>query len=246
MIPYQIADASSATSQAPGPEDLIQLASDIVKEADKSGLLVRLFGGVAIYARCPSIKTHPTLQRKYTDLDFLASVSHWDQLAQIFVANGMVVKEKKPSQITFVKNAILADLRPPVYREDFAFDFTGRLGVAPLTMPIADLLLRKLARRVFKDKDARDACALLLDHRVTTGGDEQEEINREYLYHTTNRNYALWKTVFDNTVMLEKTFDSYLEPEEAQLTWRRIELIQEVLDGKSHTPNWWLGRFFTR
>jgi hypothetical protein len=61
----------------------------------------------------------------------------------------------------------------------------------------------------------------------------------------TNSNYRLWKTVFDNTVTLEKTFDRYLDPAEAQLAWRRTELLQEVLDGKSHSVGWWAARVFT-
>lgn len=229
-------------SQSLEPDELVLFASHIVKEADKRGLLVRMFGGVAIYAHCPSIKTHPPLQRDYTDLDFLASPTEWDAITHVLSERGFSVNEKTPSQVKFQRENLVVDVRPPAYREDFSFDFSGRLGITPLTMPLADLLLRKLARRTFKDKDARDAAALLLDHRVMTEGDEQEVINREYLYQTINRDYSLWKTVFDNTVTMEKTFDLYLEPEEAQLAWRRIELIQEVLDGKSHTPNWWLGR----
>lgn len=235
-------DDPTTTSQSLEPDELVRLASDIVKETDKRGLLVRVFGGVAIYTQCPSIKTHPSLQRSYTDLDFLASPTEWDAITHVISEKAFLVKEKTSSKLTFQRGNLVVDVRPPIYREDFSFDFSRRLAITALTMPLSDLLLGKLARRTFKDKDARDAAALLLDHRVMTGGDEQEVINREYLYQTINRDYGLWKTVFDNTVILEKTFDLYLEPEEAQLAWRRIELIQEVLDGKSHTPNWWLGR----
>ena len=51
---------------------------------------------------------------------------------------------------------------------------------------MVDLLLQKLARINFKQKDIQDSAALLVDHRVTDGGDEEEEINRERLYHVVN------------------------------------------------------------
>lgn len=229
----------------PGNE-LVKLGTEIVNDAQARGMTMRMIGGIAIYARCPSIETNKKLQRANADLDFIVDAKDWQRVAEIFIARGFTKKDESASEQHFVKEDVTVEVSHPHFREDFNFDFSKRLNVTPLTLPLVDLLLMKLARVDFQEKDIQDAAALLIDHRVTDGGDEEEEINRECLYQIVNNEYRLWKTVFDNTVTLEKTFDKYLEPEEAQLAWRRTELLQEVLDGKSHSLGWWAGRVLTR
>lgn len=225
--------------------ELVQLGTGIINKAAAQGITLRMNGGVAIYARCPGIESHKTLQREHSDLDFVAAANSWNRLAEFFTTRGWAKKSKAPTELQFIKNDVVVEVQSPTHRKDFAFDFTTRLELISLTLPLADLLLGKLARAAFQEKDIQDAAALLADHRVTDGGDEEEDINREYLYQIVNKDYRLWKTVFDNTVTLEKVLDRYLEPEEAQLAWRRVELLQEVLDAKSHSLNWWVGRAVT-
>lgn len=226
--------------------ELAQLGAELVNEANARGMVLRMIGGIAIYARCPSIETNPRLQRAHADLDLMVEAKDWARVREIFSARGFVSKAESSREQHFVQDSITVEVSPPHFREDFEMDFSTRLNVTPLTLPLVDLLLMKLARVNFKEKDIQDATALLVDHRVTTDGDEEEEINRAQLYRVANTDYRLWKTVFDNTVTLEKVFDKYLEPEEAQLAWRRIELLQEVLDGKGHSLGWWAGRLVTR
>lgn len=228
------------------PKELVGLGTEIVSEADTRGLTLRMYGGTAVYARCPSVETHPSLQRDYVDLDFVAASSAWEGLSGLMAHFGLTPQENTPGKLMFAGKDLLVDVRPPALREDYAFDLTARLDLVPLTLPLADLLLLKLARVNFADKDIKDATALLLDHRVGDGGDEEQEINREEIFKTANREFKLWKTVFDNTVTLEKIFDRYLEPEEGQLAWRRIERLQEVLDARSKSPSWWVGRLVSR
>lgn len=226
--------------------ELVQLGKELVNDAAARGITLRMIGGVAIYARCPSIETNPRLQRANADLDFVVDENDWTRVGDVIAARGFSKKEERAGEQHFAQDDVTIEISHPHFREDFDLDFSSRLQVVPLTLPLVDLLLMKLARKKFQDKDIQDAAALLVDHRVTGGGDEAEEINREYLHQVANKDYRLWKTVFDNTVTLEQVFDKYLEPEEAQLAWRRTELLQEVLDGSSHSLGWWAGRVLTR
>jgi hypothetical protein len=204
-----------------------------------------MFGGVAIFARCPGIASNSRLQRANADLDFVAAANDWERVGELFTARGYTKQSETAREQHFVKDDVTVEVSHPRLREDYDLDVSDRLSVTPLTLPLVDLLLIKLARVNFRVQDIQDAAALLVDHRVTGDGDETEEINRNRLYQVTNHHYRLWKTVFDNTVTLEKTFDRYLEPEQAQLAWRRTELLQEVLDGKDHSIGWWAGRILT-
>ncbi len=226
--------------------ELVQEGTELVNAAQAQNITLRMGGGVAIYARCPSVESHTTLQRTYSDLDFFAAKNDWARATELFKARGWVEKNASADVLQFSKRTAVAEISSPLWRKDFTLDFSARLAVTPLTLPLADLLLQKLARVNFQDKDIQDCAALLVDHRVVTGGDETEDINREYFFQVTNQNYKLWKTVYDNTVTLEKVFDKYLEPEEAQLAWRRLELLQEVLDGQKHSTGWWVGRVLIR
>lgn len=226
--------------------ELVRLGTQLVSDAQSKNITLRMFGGVAIYAQCPNIAENPRLQRPNADLDLIVAADAWTRIGSIITARGFTKKDETPAEQHFVKDDVTIEISSTQFREDFKFDFAQRLALIPLTLPLADLLLLKLARIKFEQKEIQDSTALLVDHRVTDGGDEAEDINRVYLYELANQDYRLWKTIFDNTVTLEKIFDKYLDPEQAQLAWRRIELIQEVLDGKSHTLGWWAGRVLTR
>lgn len=226
--------------------ELVQLGTQLVNDAHASSIPMRLWGGVAIYARCPSAESNPRLQREHSDLDFIVAADTWNRVGEFFTSRGFTKNSETNARQKFSNEDVLVEVVPPQFQQDFEFDLIKRLTLIPLTLPLVDLLLIKLARINFTEKDIQDATALLVDHRVTNGGDEQEDINREALYQVTNTNYRLWKTVFDNTVTLEKIYDKYLDPGEAQLAWRRTELVQEVLDGKRHSIGWWAGRVLAR
>lgn len=226
--------------------ELVQLGTDLVNQAEAKNIALRMIGGVAIYARCPGIESNPRLQHANSDLDFMVTADALPRAQELITAQGFRPNENSNAALRFTRDHLTIELSPPQYHKDFNIDFSSRLTLTPLTLPLVDLLLMKLARVEFRTQDIQDVAALLVDHRVSDEGDEAEDIVRERLYHVANNEYRLWKTIFDNTVTLEKIFDKYLEPEEAQLAWRRTERLQEVLDGKSHSFGWWTGRLVTR
>ena len=221
------------------PDELVQLGTDIVNQARECGAVVRLYGGVAVHARCESIATHSKLQRAHADLDLMAAENSKMPLIELLRAMGFQAQANPVHKKEFTRGDVTVELLDTYFHGLADFDLESRLELDPLTLPLADLLLLKLQRFHFAEKDIQDSIALLLDHRVASGGD-QETIDRDYIYGLTNRHWGLWTTVFDNTVTLEKILDRYVEPEEAQLVWRRIELLQEVMDGKRKSLGWWL------
>jgi hypothetical protein len=217
-------------------DELVELGATLVNDAAARGVTLRLFGGVAILARCPVIADHPKLQREHHDLDFIAPRAGFEALPEIFAARGFALVAREPGKIDFARDGLPAQARDPLFDEYHALDFTARLARSALTLP-SDLLVFKLQRRKFADKDARDAIALLLAHRVTKDAGD-EEIDSEYIAELTRRDWGLFTTVYDNTVELEKMLDKYLEPEEARSVWRRVELIQGAMDAARKSPGW--------
>ncbi|MBI5033629.1 MAG: hypothetical protein HZB51_24175 [Chloroflexi bacterium] len=228
-------------------DQLTVLAKTLVDAATHAPrkLTLRVLGGVAVVLTCPSIETKPSLQRSIKDLDFVAPLEEWDAIAEIFRANGASLKSKQADRMVFDKDGIEIELTTPDFTADYRVDLKPRLALASPTLSPSDLLLIKLLRRKFEEKDIQDAVALLLDHRVAKG-EVQDQIDHEYIAKLCRNQWALFHTVYDNTVTLEKVLDKYVEPEEAQLVWRRIELIQEDMDQQPKSFGWMINQFLKK
>ncbi|MBI5300658.1 MAG: hypothetical protein HY868_00865 [Chloroflexi bacterium] len=215
-------------------EQLITLAKELVDAAAEKKLTLRVIAGVATLLTCPSIETHTALQRAYKDLDFVAPRDEFEALAEVLTARGCVTRTKQPGSWIFDRDGVEIELCDPVF--PFA-DLTPRLDLASPTVTFADLLLIKLSRVNMEEKDVQDIVALLLDHRVGRGEGE-DQVDREYIAKLAAHNWGVFTAVYDNSVLLEQTLDKYLDPEEQQLVWRRIELLQEDLDRAPKSFSW--------
>ena len=226
-------------------DQLAALAKELVAAAAEKQIRLCVLGGVAVYMTCPSIETHASLQRPVKDLDLIAAPRDFEVLGTLFIKQGLTLRSKDKAAWTFGKNGLDVELTVPDYREDHRIDLGPRLTLASPILPFADLLLVKLQRVKFVEKDIQDSIALLLDHRVAKG-EAEDQIDHEYIARLCARNWGLFSTVYENTVQLEKVLDKYLEPEEAQLVWRRIELIQGDMDEQPKSLGWMLQQLIKR
>ena len=223
-------------------EQQAAVAKMLVNAAKQKELTLRVLGGVAVYATCPSIATHPKLQRTILDIDFVAPRGDWLALEGIFAANDLKLRTKEKDGWIFDKDGLVVELCDP----NFGFvNFARRLTLATPTLPLTDLLLMKLSRRPFEERDIQDAIALLLDHRVARG-EAEGQINHEYIARLGAQNWNVFHAVYDNTVTLEQVLDRYIEPEEARFVWRRIELLQSDLDQQPKPFTWMVNQFLRK
>ncbi len=233
-----------AMTQA-SPDQLAAIAKDVIMAASDKNLVLRVLGGVGVLVACPGIAIHPSLQRTIKDIDFAAERRDFDALAGVFAAHGANLRSKEREQWVFERDGVEMELTPPGMREDHRIDLSQRLALASPTLPMADLLLIKLQRVNFAEKDIRDSIAILLDHRVAEG-DEQEQIDPKYIAKLCGRDWGLFTTAYGNAVKLEQVADQYLEPDEAQLVWRRIETIQAEMDRQPKSLLWMLNQAIRR
>ncbi len=227
------------------PVQLAAIAKELIDAASDKQLVVRALGGVGVLLTCPSIESHTTLQRTIKDIDLVAARQNFDALAELFAAHGASPRSKEREQWLFEREGTEIELTPPDFREDHRIDLSQRIALASPTVPMADLLLIKLQRVDYAEKDIRDSVALLLDHRVADG-DDQEYIDAKYIARLCGQDWGLFTTVYDNSVKLEQVVDQYLEPDEAQLVWRRIEGIQAEMDRQPKSLLWMLNQVVRR
>jgi len=226
-------------------EQLAALARELVDVAAQKNLTVRVLGGVAVYLTCESIGSHPTLQRNIADIDLVAPRQDLESVVQLFLGKGLKKLLQTDRTLHFDRDGIQVELSSPLFREDFSLDLGSRLTLYTPTLPLADLLLVKLQRKNFVEKDIKDSIALLLDHRVARE-EADEQISYSYIAQLTRGNWGRFHTVYDNTIALEKILPKYIEPEEAQLVWRRIELIQGEMDRVHKSVGWMVNQIFRK
>lgn len=226
-------------------EQIIALASELVDRAAQENIPVRVLGGVAVRMACPSIGTHPALQRPIKDIDLVARQSDFEKLATAFDPLGARLQSKEKGQWVFEKYGTKIEVTSPDYVEDHRIDLSPRLALNSPTLPLADLILLKLQRIRFAEKDIQDTIALLLDHRVASG-ETEGQINQDYIAQLCARDWGLFKTAYANTVTLENVLDKYVESEQAQRVWRRVEQIQGAMDSAPKSVGWMLNQILRR
>ena len=186
-------------------DDIRADAVRIVNAGDAQGLVVRLLGGLAVGLHAPSAG-RPELARTYQDIDLVTPARRSSEVEQMLVRLGYT-PDKQFNTLNGQTRLLFYDQLHKRQLDVFVGHFemchrlpiAERLHVEPLTLPLAELLLTKLQIVQLNDKDARDVCALLLDHPL--GERDDETINTARVGALCGADWGLWKTV---TLSLDK------------------------------------------
>src|SRR5438094_8315014 len=96
-------------------------AKRILDEAKGRGIILRLFGGVAVKYHCPSA-THRSLERSYPDLDFFGRGKQGREIRKLFLDLGYKLNQRL-NELHGATSLILEDARNQkvagIFRDDF-------------------------------------------------------------------------------------------------------------------------------
>jgi len=217
----------------------------LVNAAAERGIPVRLIGGVAIWARCPSA-TNPPLQRDYGDIDIVSLRKVSRDLIRF--AESMGYQPDKlfnalhgAQRLNFTDAATGRPL--DVLLDRFAMchtiDLKDRLGIDPITIPLADLLLTKLQVVRINQKDLLDLTALLADHPL--GGREADAIDLGRLTVLLGKDWGFEHTARLNLAKLRTSAAEFGLPKAMSNTVdERITGILAALDNGAKSLGWHL------
>jgi hypothetical protein len=178
--------------------DPVAEATRIAETAAEGGIPLRVLGGVAVAILCPSGR-RPPLERDYGDIDLATTGSAREAVVELVESLGYVGDrefnmlhghrrlffwdEENHRQVdVFVDEANLCH----------RIDLGRRIGLAPLTVSLADLTVLKLQIVETNEKDYLDICAIFADHEVTT---DESGINGAYIAHLSAGDWGLWRTL---------------------------------------------------
>jgi hypothetical protein len=222
-------------------------AKRILDEAKERGIILRLFGGVAVKYHCPSA-THRSLQRSYPDLDFFGRGKQGRQIRKLFTDLGYEPNQRfnalhGATRLIFEdeKNQRVVDLFLDVFRMCHTLHLGDRLALDDYTIPISDLLLTKLQVVEINEKDIRDLLAILKDHdaahQIASG--EREVIDAGYIANLCADDWGLCKTISLTLRKLLTFLPKYeLEPEAKQILETRINKLLHAIEAVPKSFKW--------
>jgi hypothetical protein len=224
-------------SRAP-EKDVVLEAQKIVQEADSRKVTLRLLGGIAFRLRSPSA-LEASLKRNYVDIDFIGLRKQSKQIKTLFSDLGYTPREifnamNGHDRLIFndIPNERRVDIFLNVFEMCHKFDFSDRLSVDQLTLPLADLLLTKLQVYEITEREYRDVTALLKDHQI--GDKDANMINLSYIAKLCSDDWGLYKTVTLNLQRIETALPGFSLGEEG--TKNVQSKIQTLRDGIEKAP----------
>jgi len=248
-------------------EYFLSEAVRIVEKSKEFGVSLRAMGGVAIALRCTGEKDFARRLgrltpggQEYTDLDFAGLLKERNNLVKYFQTLNY---EKRPSTLSSSTSQRQIYFHPEGYFTvdvlmdqlliaNHPIDFRKRIGIDPLTISLADLLLEKVQMWVsFSEKDLKDTLLLLKAHDLSEDGTDGERINASYIadllsddwgfHYTATTNLKKIIDILENLETAGKgvNIDPLKVPnDERTIVVGRIQHLLKVVDGRPKSFRW--------
>jgi hypothetical protein len=224
-------------------EGIVKEALTIFQTARQEGITLRILGGIAFKLRCPS-SSNQKLKRHYQDIDFIGRTRQRSQIGKLLGRLGytprIMFNTLQQDRMIFEDQARQrrVDVFLEVFNMSHKLDFSKRILLDDLTLPLADLLLTKLQVFEFTERDLKDVFALLKDYELTTE-DSDNGINTVYVSKLCSRNWNLCKGVKDNLEKMERLAPSYfLKIEDQVMVLDKITRLKNILEQEPKSMKW--------
>jgi hypothetical protein len=181
-------------------DDTFDEALELVQAAQRERVTLKLIGGLAVRALCPSF---PPRRPDRQDLDFASASAGRAAVTSFLAARGFDPDDHfnqihGHKQLYFRSPAgrsvdVLIDRLEMCH----ALDFRDRLDRMPLTIDVTDLLLTKLQIVELNEKDAADVIHLLAAYPVRPG-DGSGTIGLTRFGDIVGDDWGWWRTVTGN------------------------------------------------
>lgn len=222
--------------------DPVAEARRLIAAAAGQGLLLRVFGGVAVYLLAPDGK--PRIPRRVKDIDVAVPRGSGRPAARLLQQAGYVGDEMFNAlhgrrRLLFFDPGHGGQL--DVFVGEFAIcheiPLTARLDRSPLTVPPEELLLSKLQIVEATANDQSDLYSILVQYEVGVGVDGS--LDAPFVAGLCARDWGLWRTCVGSIDRLLANLESSpLDPGEAARVQSRLEALRGSLEAEPKTMKW--------
>jgi len=225
-------------------KDVVIEANRIVGVADSKKVTLRLLGGLAFRLRNPS-SVMANLSRRYVDIDFVGFRKQRKEIEKLFDELGYTPRDrfnKLNGYSRLIFNDIANERRVDIFLNTFEMshklDFTDRLLVDKLTLPLCDLLLTKLQVYEITEREYRDVISLFIDHDLSEK-DEPEKINGKYIAKLCAQDWGLYRTITLNLERIEAALPTYaLTPDQQTMIKGKFAQLRKIIEDEPKSFGW--------
>jgi hypothetical protein len=217
--------------------DPLQESRRLVDSAGRSGLVLRLLGGVAVCLQAPDDR--PLLPRKIGDIDVAARRDTKRAATDVLTKAGYAPDVHFNAfhgahRLLFYDEANGRKL--DVFMGDFSMchviPISDRLELQPLTVPLAELMLTKLQIVELNERDQRDIYNLVYHHDL-------EELEADYIAGICSRDWGLWRTSKTTVERCLSNLAPYeLEPHNKETISERLRALWARIEEAPKSTRW--------
>ena len=245
--------SAQPTEFAAVPDEMLAEAREIVGAAAGAGVVLRLVGGLAVYATSPD---RDFARRPIRDIDLvglrrqatraaaaLGALGYQENRHVRFATAGQVMQFfRRCVHVGGDGRRVHDDDRIDVYLDAFRLDheiaLKDRLPGGADTVPAADVLLIKLQRCAPSPDDLRDVVALLKDLRLD-GRDEPGVVNLDYLARLCSRDWCLHHDVTASLRRCRELLAEFgLDSSEQARVVAALDEIETAIATRNKTLRW--------
>jgi len=209
-----------------------------------SGLPARLLGGLAIWLRCPSVRTGP-YARAYADMDFAVTSRAKPAFKDLLDAQGYLPDKffnglhgETRLYYQAPEDQWSIDVVIDELKMSHRLDLRDRLDGPSATVTLADLLLSKLQVWEINRKDLGDALCLLADHRLSEDDTGPDVISRQRIAAVLGADWGFHHTTSRNLDKLAAQWAQTPLPAASHDVPAQIELLRQTIDDAPKTRGW--------
>ena len=235
--------APADTMPADATSLLLDRARQAVTAAQERGVMLRMLGGLAVKVHSPGALSM-TLPPDALDLDFATYGSQRRQVGEVLEGLGYE-PHRRFNALQGQRHLKFSDPQAPLSIDIFVdglhmchkLDFSNRLHLHELTLPLADLLLSKLQIVQMDEKDLRDIYAVLYEHELGEGTDP-EKVDGAFIASICSDDWGWYKTA---TMNIEKSIDlvdGFLAGEQKEVYLSRARQLRQMIEAAPKSLRW--------
>ncbi len=242
-------------------EVFFQNAKQIVEEAQKRNIIIRVIGGMGIrmhsgeFDELAQKLTRLEGEQEFTDLDFMTYQKYQKKVLPRFfeefgkqVYGKPFIKRRTTISSATTKRHIFyhpkgwyfIDMFYEILKFNHDIHFKDRLEIDPLTISVTDLLLGKLQiTEVFSGKDLKDSILLFRAHDVQEGI-EENAINATYISELMAKDWGFYYSVTENLKGIKEFAPGIDALSESDITniSAKIDKLLEIIDAVPKGMRW--------
>lgn len=237
----------------------IDIGVNLVEEAKKKGIELRLIGGAAIRIHLSSETAELYKELRGLEGPYFAHADFAPSFAALSEQEGEVKKffeskgwqfDKYIQRLTqwfggienrhiFRGETMDIDVFYDAIDLNHKVPFKDRINIHPLTLSPTDLLLIKLQRVKFSEDDSKDVIVLLRDLQIGEE-DVSKIINAKYIAKLLADDWGFWYTATTNLKRIKENIKNYdqLNEEDKQAIISKIDLLLKYIEEEPKTKEW--------